>query len=50
MRRREFIAGLGSVAAWRAVARARQRERMQRIGVLVSGLAPDRPAKRGGTK
>jgi putative tryptophan/tyrosine transport system substrate-binding protein len=37
MRRRDFIAGLGSVAAWPMVVRAQQGDRMRRIGVLMSG-------------
>jgi putative ABC transport system substrate-binding protein len=37
MRRREFIAGLGSAAAWAVVAQAQQGDRVRRIGVLSSG-------------
>jgi putative ABC transport system substrate-binding protein len=35
MRRREFIAGLGSTAAWPLVAHAQQGDRVRRIGVLM---------------
>jgi putative tryptophan/tyrosine transport system substrate-binding protein len=46
MRRREFIAGLGSAAAWPVVARAQQTERMRRIGVL-SGNDDNDPEAKG---
>jgi hypothetical protein len=35
MKRRQFIAGLASAAAWRAVAQAQQVEHIGRIGVLM---------------
>jgi putative ABC transport system substrate-binding protein len=37
MRRREFIAGLGSLAAWPRAVDAQPAERVRRIGVLMSG-------------
>jgi putative ABC transport system substrate-binding protein len=36
MQRRQFIAGLGSAAAWPVVVRAQHNDRMRRVGVLMS--------------
>jgi putative ABC transport system substrate-binding protein len=41
MRRREFIAGLGSAAAWPVVTRAQPGDRMRRIGVFMPGNEND---------
>jgi putative ABC transport system substrate-binding protein len=47
MRRRDFIAKLATVTAWPLAARAQQRNRMRRIGVLMGWDENDRLAKAG---
>ena len=46
IRRREFIAGLGSAAAWAVLARAQQGDRVRRISVLMPADQNDPEPKR----
>jgi putative ABC transport system substrate-binding protein len=41
IRRRKFLATLGGAAAWPIAARAQQRERMRRIGIIVPASSDD---------
>jgi putative ABC transport system substrate-binding protein len=41
VKRRTFIAGVGSTAAWPFAARAQQGDRVRRIGVLMNAAADD---------
>src|SRR5215467_12833148 len=41
LQRRKFIAALGGAAAWPLAVQAQKRERMRRIGVLMTAAADD---------
>ena len=49
MRRREFIAGLGTAATWPVMVRAQQGDRVRRIGMLRLGEEND-PAQKTSQK
>ena len=46
MRRRDFISLVGGTLAWPLTARAQQREKMRRIGVLLNNAADDPESQR----
>jgi putative tryptophan/tyrosine transport system substrate-binding protein len=43
MKRRTFLAGLGSAVVWPIASRAQQPDRVRRIGVMLGFLAADDP-------
>jgi putative tryptophan/tyrosine transport system substrate-binding protein len=45
MRRREFIAGLGGIAAWPLGTNAQQPDRLRRVGVLMAFSENDSEGK-----